>query len=80
MLILKLSASDMDAEQNRQALDRMICDRLSKDQYMERRLQSLEDQLRLQSNASICDRASVHSSDTDHSDDVTIIRETMVLL
>jgi hypothetical protein len=64
VLILN-SASDVDAEHNRQILHDTICDRLAKDKDMESRLQQVEQHLRLHSVASCRDDSSIRSDGSD---------------
>ena len=72
-LIMPDSSSDVTAEQSRQALSTTICDRLAKDRDMESRLQSVENKLRLQSNASINYRSNIISTEPPDSDNLTIV-------
>lgn len=62
----------MDAEHNRQVLNNLVCERLAKDRDMERRLEQVEQHLRLQSTASFMDNASIRSDATTGSDNLTI--------
>lgn len=67
-----LSASDLEAERDRQALDTLIHERLEEDRDMERRLQIVEERLRSQHDSSFCDRSSVITTRSNVSDNLTI--------